>query len=88
MKQLAKKIGYLIFAFFFYINRIFTKVNKQKVFCIMTHDSSMDSNVGMIIQEMKKKNPNYKFYYIKKEETAKVKNGGKDGGKVKSILSF
>lgn len=84
MKQLAKKIGYLLFAFFFYIDRIFTRVNKQKVFCIMTHDSSMDSNVGMIIQEMKKKNPNYKFYYIKKEETAEVKNGGK----VKSILSF
>ena len=84
MKQFAKKIGYMLFAFFFYIDRIFTRVNKHKVFCIMTHDSSMDSNVGMIIQEMKKQNPNYKFYYIKKEDTAEVKNGGK----VHSFLEF
>ena len=84
MKQVAKKIGYLLFAFFFYIDRIFTRVNKHKVFCIMTHDSSMDSNVGMIIQEMKKQNPNYKFYYIKKEDTAEVKNGGR----FNSILNF
>ncbi|WP_310604865.1 CDP-glycerol glycerophosphotransferase family protein [Anaerosporobacter sp.] len=84
MKQIAKKMGYLLFAFFFYMNRIFTRVNKHKVFCIMTHDSSMDSNVGMIIQEMKKQDANYKFYYIKKEETAEVKNGGK----VRSMLSF
>lgn len=84
MKQFAKKVGYLLFAFIFYINRIFTRVNKHKVFCIMTHDSSIDSNVGMITQEMKKQNPNYKFYYIKKEDTAKVKNGGK----IKSILEF
>ena len=84
MKQFAKKIGYMLFAFFFYINRIFTRVNKHKVFCIMTHDSSLDSNVGMIVQEMKKQNPNYKFYYIKKEDTAEVKNGGK----VISVLEF
>ncbi|HEX3023535.1 MAG TPA: CDP-glycerol glycerophosphotransferase family protein [Lachnospiraceae bacterium] len=71
-----KKIGYLIFAFFFTFFRIFGRVNRKKVFCIMTHDSSEDSNVGMIVQQLRKESNEYKFYYISKEETSKVKNGG------------
>ncbi|WP_167955780.1 CDP-glycerol glycerophosphotransferase family protein [Anaerosporobacter faecicola] len=84
MKQTVKKMGYMVFAFFFYVYRIFTRVNKDKVFCIMTHDSSMDSNVGMIVQEMKKQSSAYEFHYIKKEETAEVKSGGR----IRSCLTF
>lgn len=90
MKQKLKKAGYLLFACFFYIYRVFTRVNKYKVFCIMTHDSSMDSNVGMIVQQMKK-DPKYIFYYIKKEDTENVKGihtEARKKGKLHTILSF
>lgn len=43
----------------------------------MTHDSSADSNVGMLVQKMQKMEQPFQFVYIKKEDTAKVKSGGK-----------
>lgn len=69
MKQGLKTVGYLLFAFIVYIDRIFTKVNKNKVFCVMTHDSSMDSNVGIMIQTMKRHNQAFQFIKLTKESS-------------------
>ncbi len=66
-----KIIGYLIFSIVFYICRIFP-IKKEKVFCIMTHDCSDDSNVGVVISYLKSVSNNYVFNYIKSH--ANIKN--------------
>ncbi|SFR57156.1 CDP-glycerol glycerophosphotransferase family protein [Anaeromicropila populeti] len=67
-----KKIGYFIFACFFYLFRILP-VKPKKVFCIMTHDSSEDSSVGVVVKALKEKREGYSFYYIKKDERERAK---------------
>lgn len=66
-----KKIGYLVFASFYYIFCM-CPVKKNKVFYIMTHDSSKGSNVGVMIERLKEEG-NYKFHGIAKEETKIIK---------------
>lgn len=69
-----KTIGYLIFAGFYYVFRLFCKVKKKKIFCIMTHDGSKDSNVGVMVEYLKEKKEGYSFFYLKKSERNRVKN--------------
>lgn len=69
---MIKIIGYLIFSLFYYIFCIFP-IRKDKVFCIMTHDSSESSNVSMVVNGLKEKNHSYQFNYIKKSETNDIK---------------
>lgn len=80
---MIKAIGYYIFAFVFLICRVFT-VNKNRVFCIMTHDDGEDSNVRLVAKEVKKLNCGYEFRYVTKTETESVK-GFKN---VNKLLSF
>lgn len=63
-----KEIGYYLFACVYWICRIFP-MNKKKVFCIMTHDSSEDSNVGTMVKEFKSRG-DYQFVFIKKDDKA------------------
>lgn len=69
---MKKKIGYWIFAFFFYIFRV-CPLKKDKVFCIMTHDGSSGSSVGVVVEALKKKSDNYQFYYMKKNDREHAK---------------
>ena len=62
-----KKLGYYLFAIMFYIGRLFP-VNSKKVFCIMTHDASKDSSVGVIIQSLKDLEENFQFIILSKNE--------------------
>jgi CDP-ribitol ribitolphosphotransferase len=68
-----KVLGYLLFSFFYYLFYLLP-VNPKKVFCIMTHDSSKDSNVGAVVDYLKKCDDNYQFIKIKKSDTKEVKN--------------
>lgn len=65
-----KIIGYRIFAMFFYIFRVFGRIKENKVFCVMTHDGSEESNVGMVVKRLQEENKNrevpYTFCYLKK----------------------
>jgi CDP-ribitol ribitolphosphotransferase len=79
---MLKSIGYYIFAFNYNICRLFPLEDKR-VFCIMTHDDGEDSNVSLLIRELKKHNK-YSFSYITKTETGSVK-GLKS---VSKLLSF
>lgn len=54
----------------YYICCIFPR-KKNKVFCIMTHDASKGSNVGVIVQELKQKGE-YRLHYLKKDERDEV----------------
>lgn len=77
-----KKIGYRIFALIYYICCIFPR-KKNKVFCIMTHDASEGSNVGVMIQALKRRG-GYTFQCLKKEERDDVTKRGK----VLALLDF
>lgn len=69
---MKKKIGYLIYAIFFYIFRLFPR-KKNKVFCIMTHDGSAGSSVGVVVEALKKQTDQYEYIYMKKEDREKAK---------------
>lgn len=69
---MIKAIGYYVFAFVFYICRVFT-VNKKRVLCLMTHDDGEDSNVSLVARELKNLDCGYVFSYITKTETESVK---------------
>ena len=63
MKQLA----YVMFSVVYYIACLLP-VNKDRYFCVMTHDASDDSSVGVVVKAIKKKYPNAVFTYVKKED--------------------
>jgi CDP-glycerol glycerophosphotransferase (TagB/SpsB family) len=61
-----KKLGYYVFAIFYYLFRV-CSIKKNKVFYIMTHDSSKGSNVGVVLERLKIAK-RYEFYGIRKED--------------------
>lgn len=63
-----KTVGYLVFAGFYYIFRLFCRVKPKKVFCIMTHDSGRDGNIGALVEYLKQQKEGYSFHYIRKSE--------------------
>lgn len=73
---MKKKIGYFIFACFFYAFRILP-LNEKKVFCIMTHDGSSGSSVGVVVEalkELEEEQGTYEFIYMKKNDREQAKN--------------
>ena len=68
-----KVIGYLIFAGFFYLFRLFCSIKPKKVFGIMTHDGSRDGNVGVMMDYLMKMDQEYTFHYLKKADSNAVK---------------
>lgn len=70
---MIKIIGYYIFAFVYYICRLFP-VNDKRVLCIMTHDDGEDSNVSLLVRELNRINSDHIFSYITKSETEMVKS--------------
>ena len=65
-----KKIGYVVFAFFFTIFRCFS-VNEKKVFCIATHDSSSEGNIGIVVDRLKKEKPDIKIEMLRDKDSFK-----------------
>lgn len=79
-----KTAGYLVFAAVYYICRLIFKVDSKKVFCIMTHDGSEDSSVGVIVSYLKTLNCGYHFEYIRKQDA----NAGKGKAGLRGMASF
>lgn len=77
-----KTVGYLIFAGFFYIYRFFCRVQTKKVFGIMTHDGSVDGNVGAMIEYLKDLKEGYTFHCIKKSDRMQMRNLRQWKGKI------
>ncbi len=69
---MKKKIGYWIFAFFFSIFRLLPR-NRNKVFCVMTHDGSAGSSVGVVVEALKERTGKYQYVYMKKEDRENAK---------------
>ena len=64
---MIKSIGYIIFAIIYYIGCIF-RVDNNVFFCVMTHDGSEDSSVGVVIKAIKEKNPDARFVCVRKSD--------------------
>lgn len=62
-----KQIAYIMFSAVYYIACLFP-VNKNRYFCVMTHDAGDDSSVGVVVKAIKKNNPDAVFTYVKKED--------------------
>lgn len=60
-----KIIGYYLFAILYYIGCLFP-VKKNRFFCVMTHDGSDDSSVGVVVKAIKNKDNNASFIFVKK----------------------
>ncbi len=66
-----KKIGYMLFAVIYYIACIMP-VNRNRYFCVMTHDASNDSSVGVVVNAIRKNNPKAIFSYMRKSDRNKA----------------
>lgn len=64
---MGKKIGYVLFAAFFVIFRLFP-LNKKKVFFVATHDDSEEGNIGIVARAIKERMPEYKLVYLTKRD--------------------
>lgn len=82
-----KTIGYLIFAGFYNIFSLFCPMKRDKIFCIMTHDSSKDSNVGLMVEYLKKKKQGYIFEFLRKSEHNQVQDVRNGQGKLAFFLT-
>lgn len=80
---MVKTVGYYIFAFVYYICRLFP-IQDKRVFCIMTHDDGMGSNVSLLVRRLEEEKPAYYYDYIRKTHMDSVK-GFKD---IRKLLSF
>lgn len=50
---MIKKMGYLLFAFFYSVFRVFG-IDEKKVFLVATHDDSPEGNIGIVAERLKK----------------------------------
>lgn len=80
---MVKTMGYYIFAFVYYICRFFP-IQDKRVFCIMTHDDGVGSNVSLLVRKLNEEKPGYYYNYIRKTHMESIK-GFKD---IRKILSF
>lgn len=65
---MKKEIGYHLFAWMYKICCMFP-IQKNKIFCVMTHDSSEEGNVGVVKKYLEEKNSDWNFCCLKREDT-------------------
>lgn len=61
-----KKIGYWLYGMLFHIFRIFFSVREKKVVLWMLHDCKFQGNIRYVYEEMRRRDPEYKFIKISK----------------------
>ena len=67
-----KELGYRLFAMMYYIYRLIP-IKKNRCFLIMTHDASVEGNVGVIEQYLKKSRKSYDFRHLVRSDTRSSK---------------
>lgn len=66
-----KTAAYILFAIMYYAGCIFP-ADKNRYFCVMTHDGSDDSSVGVVVQQIRKLNSDAVFSYVKKSDRSNL----------------
>ena len=64
---MKKKIGYLLYAAFFTVFRLFP-VDKNKVFFVSTHDDSDEGNTGIVSEEIRRQMPEKRMIFLTKRD--------------------
>ncbi len=64
---MIKKVGYLLFAFFYSVFRV-CGVNEKKVFLIATHDDSPEGNIGIVAEALKKRNDGFRCIWFTRKD--------------------
>ena len=64
---MVKSIGYILFAIIYYIGCI-CHIDNNLFFCVMTHDGSDDSSVGVVIKAIRENNPSARFVCVRKSD--------------------
>ncbi len=62
-----KVAAYVLFSLMYSIGCLFP-AGKDRYFCVMTHDGSDDSSVGVVIKRIKEMNPDSVFSYVRKKD--------------------
>jgi len=71
-----KKIGYWLYGMLFHIFRILFPVQEKKVVLWMLHDCKFQGNIRYVYEEMKKRDPEYKFIKISKRALFQTEKKG------------
>lgn len=64
---MIKKIGYIVFALFFYLSRLF-RSSERKVFLVATHDDSPEGNIGIVADAIQKKFPDARLIWFTRKD--------------------
>lgn len=64
---MIKKTGYLLFAFFYYISRVF-QINPKKVFLVATHDDSGEGNIGIVAHALANRDSSYQCIWFTRKD--------------------
>lgn len=67
---MIKKIGYLVFAFFFHLSRLFG-TDENKVFLVATHDDGPEGNVGIVADAIQKRDGGKRCIWFTRKDTIK-----------------
>lgn len=64
---MIKRAGYLLFAFFFYISRLFPR-DKKKIFLVATHDDSPEGNIGIVAEAVEREYSGYRMVWFTRKD--------------------
>jgi CDP-ribitol ribitolphosphotransferase len=64
---MMKRAGYLVFAFFYYLARVFRR-NPKKIFLVATHDDSPEGNIGIVAQAIREKYSDYELIWFTRKD--------------------
>ncbi len=80
---MKKTIGYYLFALIYQICRL-VPIKEKRVFCIMTHDEGVGSNVSIVFRAMQKADLNYSFSFLTQSDIRAVESFSN----LKCLLNF
>lgn len=64
---MIKKVGYLLFAVFYYLSRLFPR-DRKKIFLVATHDDSPEGNIGIAAEAIQQRGEGYRLVWFTRED--------------------
>ncbi len=64
---MIKKAGYLLFAVFYYLCRLFPR-DRKKIFLVATHDDSPEGNIGIVAEAVRQREEGYRLVWFTRKD--------------------
>ncbi len=64
---MIKKAGYLLFAMFYYLSRLFPR-DRKKIFLVATHDDSPEGNIGIAAEAIRQREEGYHLIWFTRRD--------------------